>query len=1479
MRKRLLSAFLALCMVLTLLPGTALAANGDIAYAVEGGNIYYDAATGTITDCDESVTSAIIPSDIDGTRITSIGDSAFRECRNLVSIDIPSSVDSIGIEAFIGCEKLLSITIPTGVTSISEYTFKQCSSLTEVSIPSTLTKIGNEAFKDCSSLNKIVIPAGVTKIGLNAFVGCTSFKTAGPIGGGYDYQFGWKDSIPVDAFYGCSGLESITIPSTVASIGDGAFSGCNNLSNVNIPEIVTIIGPSTFKDCSSLKNIVIPSGVTSIGDGAFSGCSGLSSIEIPSGVTDIGLEAFKDCSGLVNIAIPAGITSIGMATFYRCHSLEYVIIPFSVIEIGREAFWACNNLSNVYYSGSKEDWENVAIDQYINSSTSGGNLCLTNATIHYNSTGPNNVGSDNMNPVYFLSSWDESTRQVKFGDPESISPNTYTVADNVEVFGINDLLNKYVLVTMEQGDSVLEYTITDIQPVESKIGTVSATGEHSFTIGGTDYPVREDFVLASHDGKEILYHTYNGTVMGFDELVEKTGILDAWDSVTGKVTIDGQTYPTNYLSDVSLLDNADEVIGKKIEFLLVDNFDYNPVLSVVFCPGFYFSTNAATNSIEKGATFDLYVGYYFDDGSLDSKSKDFVSVVSDNEVIEITPAGWSDKYGQHYTAKAKNAGNATFTVTNSRNNDSASLTLYVIEEVYGYNFDNVPKLTYEEGKVTNFYNHNGMVIDEFTYTSHKNASGEVDYYVVTMNVYNTLDLYGAVTAYNADGNLSGFYLIDKKEVFASNLTYTYKELVNEIGDLFYLIGNNSYYSGESISKKTEVTINVPVGGYIEISNSIDSEVALCANIIGLIIDGLSSAKDLVDSDTKIELIASKPAIIHDILSEDFIGKNLGKAIKGIVTDELKNANWNYDNYGECLQAVLDRFSDAGFDLVEAIPKKFFSLTGIRSIAESIIMKIIPTGNLINFLYDIMGIGDQTVTWITFFKSAEFAKGIYIYTPPTGKSYSSNGIEVIPASSTVESNIVLHSYLVVDKNEVPTNILKGDAETYSITMYKDGKETQPNDTITVRIPLSEKFVDLDKSEIKVYRHNEDGTITDMNATIVDGYAVFETNHLSYYSVVAEEDLPNPIVYKITVNASPAAGGSVIVDPISAMADEVVTITVKPNSGYTTSSVTVMDSESKSISVKSNSDGTYTFTMPDGPVTVSASFTSTGGGDYNPTPGGGGSTPSNPSYQITAPTTSNGTVTVTPTSAKSGTKVTITATPDSDYKVGSVTVQDANGNTVAIISLGNNQYSFTMPNGKVTVDVTFVPIQEPWTNPFTDVSESDWFYDGVAYVAQNELMQGVGGGRFNPSGTTSRGMIATILYRLENEPTVSQSTFTDIAAGQYYTDAVAWAAANKIVEGYGNNTFGPNDDITREQMATILYRYADYKGYDVSNLADLFSYTDQEKISSWALAAMRWANRKGLITGRTTTTLVPKGTATRAEAAVILARFCQDIAGLE
>lgn len=180
------------------------------------------------------------------------------------------------------------------------------------------------------------------------------------------------------------------------------------------------------------------------------------------------------------------------------------------------------------------------------------------------------------------------------------------------------------------------------------------------------------------------------------------------------------------------------------------------------------------------------------------------------------------------------------------------------------------------------------------------------------------------------------------------------------------------------------------------------------------------------------------------------------------------------------------------------------------------------------------------------------------------------------------------------------------------------------------------------------------------------------------------------------------------------------------------------------------------------------------------------------------------------------------------------------------------------------------------PFGDVKTADWFYNDVKYVYDKGMMAGTAADVFAPNATTTRAMIVTILYRLEGSPAVTgTSSFVDVPAGQWYTDAVSWAAANQIVKGTSATTFAPNDSITREQMAAILYRYAQYKGYDVTKKADLSGYSDNGQVSAYAKDALAWANAAKLINGVTNTTLAPQGNATRAQVSAILHRFCDGV----
>ena len=307
----------------------------------------------------------------------------------------------------------------------------------------------------------------------------------------------------------------------------------------------------------------------------------------------------------------------------------------------------------------------------------------------------------------------------------------------------------------------------------------------------------------------------------------------------------------------------------------------------------------------------------------------------------------------------------------------------------------------------------------------------------------------------------------------------------------------------------------------------------------------------------------------------------------------------------------------------------------------------------------------------------------------------------------------------------------------------------------------------------------------------------------------------------------------------------------------------------------------------PYTVTAAVTltahwdriSSGGGASHPE---AGSTSSSDRYDITKPSkVENGSIKVSDSKAEKGDTVTITVTPDEGYELDKLAVYDEDGDKIDLKDKGDGKFTFEMPKGDVEIEVSFALLEDETVKAdFADVAADAWYADAVQYVYENGMMSGTSETTFSPDLTTTRGMIVTILYRLEGSPDLSNENlgypYADVDANAYYADAVYWARQNGIVSGMSAEQFAPNNAITREQMAAILYRYAQFKGYDVSAKADLSVYTDAANVGTYATDAMAWANGAQLITGTSQATLTPAGNATRAQVATILMRFCENIA---
>lgn len=487
---------------------------------------------------------------------------------------------------------------------------------------------------------------------------------------------------------------------------------------------------------------------------------------------------------------------------------------------------------------------------------------------------------------------------------------------------------------------------------------------------------------------------------------------------------------------------------------------------------------------------------------------------------------------------------------------------------------------------------------------------------------------------------------------------------------------------------------------------------------------------------------------------------------------------------------------------------------------------------------------------------------------------------VPSGSSLNCNgkLTNNGTILVSGGTV-TGSLSGGSTTVttpSISVQPQNKEVTAGETATFTVEASAG------SETPTYQWQQKTAAsgsdwTDINSATSDSYTTEATttsmNNYQYRCVVTSasgvsvissaatltvETYTPPTTYTIRVDVTPAGAGSVSGGG-SYTEGTSVTLTATNNPGYrfvgwVESGTTVSTNPNYTFVANSNRSLTAQFDR-----------ISSGGGDSDPT------------YSITLPSrVTGGELKLSRRYAENGETVTLTAVPDEGYELDTLTVTDSKGNEIDLTHKGGNEYTFKMPAGRVEIEVSFREIEVEL--PFTDVPEGAWYADAAAYVYEHGLMAGTSATTFAPDATTSRSMIATILWRMAGSPVVNYAMdYTDVAQGQWYSEAIRWAASEGIVGGYGNGLFGTNDPITREQFAVMLYRFAQEQGYDVSigENTNILSYTDVADLSEYAISAMQWAVGAGIINGTGDgSTLSPQGQATRAQAAVMLMRFCEE-----
>lgn len=1347
---------------------------------------------------------------------------------------------------FTPVDKVKKIVLQDGITSIGRQMFQGFSELTEVSVPSSIESIGYRAFEGCTSLTKIVIPASVTKIDAQAFQGC-AFTSAGPIGSGCDYEFGWDRILP-NAFQGCYKLETAFLSAGISAIGDYAFSGCESLKEINIPDSVRTFGGSSFASCSSIRRINIPEGVDRIPYRLFSNCSSLESIEIPDSVTSIDSLAFEGCSKLKTIKVPGNVTHVG-AAFDGCIGLQKLIIPSSVTEAG-------DKLHRGMIAGA------------------------SNIT----SAGPLGSGCS-----------------VEFGWDKEIPPYAFYGGSYLENVIIPDGIIKIRYEAFRYCEKLEEIIIP---------GNVEEIGSQSFlnceNLKSVYFEGNAPYVSASSS----YYQSFpNETVLFY--IPGTTGWTDnaAYDAAAG--TWNGYKLATwGGETELKVISQTPDIRGT------LSNSD--PTISMTFShqiesvqAGLFDENNEMLGTFMIGRTVDGK-GELVYDLAEGTRVETDVTISGNTLTIDVSDVNWT--LGETYFIQM-NPKVITFKGTDERISFGGSQWTFTVA-----------------GGQSGTFHYKAMCgITEYPYVYDdswfQNTTTKYNHELAKMSIRVGMAAYRTgPSADSEDGMAHGagseyIEALMEDELGFTNLDVYYPSPTrNSIG---YAIGSKTIPTGDG-GRKSLILVAVRGGNYKTewAGNFMIGTGEFADGIAGDLHEGFSRAAEQVEDGLASYLRWGKgEGFLLDDCTVWITSYSRGAAVTNLVAKRLDDGNiegLGTDNvYAYCFACpqnsrasnlTASKYNNI-FNIVN--PLDFVTMVAMsdwdygrygqtvylpyeegvsnystlknRMIQEYI--KILQKGNSRVSAYEatlqITGQRDMTEGLMNWLAGEFHAPALYT------TLYQEALMEIVEAvqlntwnwiPNTASAIMLLGKIGLIAKNmlslpDTPLDLIKTvlstednmnavmAAELFAFGTLESGDFTRSPISYTHYPELYLAWMDsLSGSEIVKI----DSTYRKVLVNCPVDVAIYDSNGILVGKVVNRvvQDIENGVSVYIDedeqIVVSLPSDQEYRLD-IIATDNGTVTYTVTEQNLDTSSSDRVVCYPGVAIETGDRLSGTVedldtvavaTYSLSQGQQRLKPAVDQTGAAVQE--------------YTVTVTVEGAGTVSGGGSGVYGEFKK-LSATPDSGTKFVGWYLD-------GVLLSNDPEYRVC-----ITKDMELVAkFGEGEQTDFIDVSPSDWFYADVAYVSGKGLMNGTGNGRFSPQESTSRAMIVTILYRMSGEPKVSGgSGFTDVPEGQWYSSAVAWAAEHNIVNGYGNGKFGPNDSITREQLAAILYRYAQFCGRDVTAAADLSGFTDAPQISAWAKTALAWANAEGLINGRTETTVVPAATASRAELAAILHRFCEKI----